>query len=840
MNSVKLSSAAKNMSDFVPQEFLLAALQGKIVEEDYLALASDGLLSHQRRESIRQELDDHVDPVETKGLKKKISSLLPLKRAHKQGSFSFKDLSMLAKPGYLELEHGYTFINNKNVFSSDSAGMWFVAILTDMGEVTGEMFKWWVNHCDDNSKFVWSHPYANKSCVWDTSFYAVQPKDRVTVRMDGSVLGKDLATVIEADDETNDDSKPEDHPVDSFVGQKTYCVLNLSAAAKDTTSQDGDGNLVVETDEDDLEAGIAAAAAAATRVTSDKQFSFANQVLDADVIISAGAQNMVYEYLDPRDYISQDELLNSGVTACIIKKMYRLVYASSDSAHSTNHRIASTGKNLADKITLASLSVPKIVHVGHMVQMMRRTRRGRNELRTRIWINSDHGIETSVADARVVTAEDKDKDNDNDTASETSKQAQTQSQGGIPSLYNMICSFFDVSDENSNVDSNDEAQGQDDLAKYNAGSDAEFGAVVPAYEEELPEDASGDQARARTASQSSARSVTLVDGEVPGGGSSFLGMSCVPVKRSDLKKLIMNLNNNIAYVLLSHHNEENIAVRSFLPKYYDHSRGTKGETKAEGPRRLTTVGSLLAGSLYEDSSEEEEDDVDGEFNLDLDLATAKKKKNARKKEEKAKSAVVAEKLSIAELQAQKESIKQAETKSRFVQQYLAHKEAEKTKKVPVAVVGSSVSTTVPTAAVSGPIEAPAATSTDLAVVGDATADLGGADNTSSGDADPRPTLVSAMSGLLKGRASGSSKTDIGGSAWPEPAAPAPVESPAVISDSSDSVNITADDSALALVGDSVADLGGGGGAAPVPADSAADSAVSESQIMLTEDSEEVL
>lgn len=621
-----LTNTTRNNANFVPEEYLLAALKGELSDTDYLAQACDGLTKQQKRESYRKEVDDHIDPAHT--LRRGVSSLLPLKRAHKAGSFHFEDFRLLAQPGYLDLEHGYTFIPSKGM-TSETSGVWFIAILTNMGEVTGEMYKWWVNFCDSSTKYKWSHPYGHKSCIWSTAFYSVPANERMVE----PIISESAALATIAEDETEDASPDADatqqkkENLDYFIGEKFYTVLSLSAAAKNSTTRDSDGNVT------DVENAMASTAAAAV------PYSFANQVVDADVIITAGTEKLMFEYLNPTDYIEKEELIANGVTACLVKKIFRLQYNQyDDNSIHPSHRLSSSSANATDKVTLATFSVPKIVHIGYMVQMMRETSNGSNELRTRVWINSNCNIQTTVTDAQGLSRDQQQGSTTN--TSESTSEVQS-SPGG---LFSAISSFF------------------------------------------MPVKPSGSESVSQPTAQDNRNEAGNDDNDLE--PTAYSGFTCTPLKRSDIKKLVMHLNNNIGFVLMSHFNEENICIRSFLPACYKvNAAEQRGRSKRilEPKKILTKVGSLLRGSLYEDSSGEEDDDDDDDdwgsdevaedFDTELEMMQPKSaKKVSNGPEDKSN-----EKLTIAQLKAQKESIK--ETKNRFVQQYLEHKMAEKNKKV---------------------------------------------------------------------------------------------------------------------------------------------------------------
>ena len=71
---------------------------------------------------------------------------------------------------YAGLEHGY--INNED-------GTWFVACRTVFPKAcTGEMFDFWLSHCDDTERYQWWHPIDHKKGTWDDEYFQTSPELR--------------------------------------------------------------------------------------------------------------------------------------------------------------------------------------------------------------------------------------------------------------------------------------------------------------------------------------------------------------------------------------------------------------------------------------------------------------------------------------------------------------------------------------------------------------------------------------------------------------------------------------------------------------------------------------
>ena len=174
--------------DYIPEELLLAALNGKLSNDDYLAQSVKGLKDFSSDSCNNDELDessyvlDNIRDSENNGNSQveKIPSRAKRKKGkRKDAAFPFFELHRLIEPGYLELEHGYTYFyvhqTTMNTYLGakepvEQGGMYFISILTDMGQITGDMFKWWINQCDSTEKYKWSHPYQHISYTWDPQF----------------------------------------------------------------------------------------------------------------------------------------------------------------------------------------------------------------------------------------------------------------------------------------------------------------------------------------------------------------------------------------------------------------------------------------------------------------------------------------------------------------------------------------------------------------------------------------------------------------------------------------------------------------------------------------------
>ena len=73
--------------------------------------------------------------------------------------FNHADAGQLLKPGYLPLETGYTRLRN---------GQMFVAVLTDMPGVSGDMIDWWFAwHGSEKERYKLWHPQAHIHVQWE-------------------------------------------------------------------------------------------------------------------------------------------------------------------------------------------------------------------------------------------------------------------------------------------------------------------------------------------------------------------------------------------------------------------------------------------------------------------------------------------------------------------------------------------------------------------------------------------------------------------------------------------------------------------------------------------------
>jgi len=129
---------------YVPGELLLSALStSKTNHEDFLGKSMSGLKNH--------EFPEHISNL------------------NESAAFPFSERYKLLYKGDLELENGY---------AQHGDGTWFSACSTDIGECTGDMYKWWINNCDTSEKFKYTHPYHHISCNWDSAFHHEQSFNR--------------------------------------------------------------------------------------------------------------------------------------------------------------------------------------------------------------------------------------------------------------------------------------------------------------------------------------------------------------------------------------------------------------------------------------------------------------------------------------------------------------------------------------------------------------------------------------------------------------------------------------------------------------------------------------
>ena len=74
-----------------------------------------------------------------------------------------EDLARLLDSNYKDLEHGY--MRNED-------GTWYISCWTDLGkECTGEMFDFWLCHCDDTERYKWWHPIDHKRGTWSEGYF---------------------------------------------------------------------------------------------------------------------------------------------------------------------------------------------------------------------------------------------------------------------------------------------------------------------------------------------------------------------------------------------------------------------------------------------------------------------------------------------------------------------------------------------------------------------------------------------------------------------------------------------------------------------------------------------
>lgn len=128
----------------VKPEFILTELNGNVVQEDdflgQAAMALEGFV---------------VDDGDVVHVSNDIA--LPIWRA-----------SELLRPGYRGLDQGCARLRD---------GTWFIVSKADIGHVSGEMFDWWLSHCDSSEAFTWWHPYAHTGGEFEPCFYATQPDE---------------------------------------------------------------------------------------------------------------------------------------------------------------------------------------------------------------------------------------------------------------------------------------------------------------------------------------------------------------------------------------------------------------------------------------------------------------------------------------------------------------------------------------------------------------------------------------------------------------------------------------------------------------------------------------
>jgi hypothetical protein len=94
-----------------------------------------------------------------------------------------EDFNQMVPANYLDIEHAYrlkddSFLGIDNGYIPGAKGGWFITCKVDMGEVTGQMFDWWLRVCDDAEKFRWWHPEAHSNGEWDLPYHRLQLFER--------------------------------------------------------------------------------------------------------------------------------------------------------------------------------------------------------------------------------------------------------------------------------------------------------------------------------------------------------------------------------------------------------------------------------------------------------------------------------------------------------------------------------------------------------------------------------------------------------------------------------------------------------------------------------------
>lgn len=134
-----------NFNDVIPPELLYSELVGEVKPTDYLATSSQILQSyHPNMDNLEQ-----TDPTL---------------------AIDIEDAYLLAERGYLPLENGYVRCQDGSIY---------VAVFTDLGSVTGQMFDWWFCQCDNTEKYKWWHPKDHITGIWDDTYYASMPMERL-------------------------------------------------------------------------------------------------------------------------------------------------------------------------------------------------------------------------------------------------------------------------------------------------------------------------------------------------------------------------------------------------------------------------------------------------------------------------------------------------------------------------------------------------------------------------------------------------------------------------------------------------------------------------------------
>eukprot|EP00607_Mallomonas_marina_P008316 CAMPEP_0182417922 /NCGR_PEP_ID=MMETSP1167-20130531/2379_1 /TAXON_ID=2988 /ORGANISM="Mallomonas Sp, Strain CCMP3275" /LENGTH=398 /DNA_ID=CAMNT_0024591799 /DNA_START=131 /DNA_END=1327 /DNA_ORIENTATION=- len=68
--------------------------------------------------------------------------------------------------------------NIQNGYAKFNDGCYYIASDVFLPNLTGDMFAWWLNYCDDNEKFKWWHPSHHLQGGWDPQFYATPMYER--------------------------------------------------------------------------------------------------------------------------------------------------------------------------------------------------------------------------------------------------------------------------------------------------------------------------------------------------------------------------------------------------------------------------------------------------------------------------------------------------------------------------------------------------------------------------------------------------------------------------------------------------------------------------------------
>eukprot|EP01039_Chlorochromonas_danica_P010245 gene10245-11340_t len=128
--------------DIIPSELLVRELSGELSEHDYFGRSMKVL-----QESMPNDITAHGE----------------------EAYVAVEDMQSLLSTDRQFMEDGYVIRRD---------GSLYLAVSTDLGDISGKLVDWWFGQCDSDEKFQWWHPKDHGSCIFDAPFYAAMAWER--------------------------------------------------------------------------------------------------------------------------------------------------------------------------------------------------------------------------------------------------------------------------------------------------------------------------------------------------------------------------------------------------------------------------------------------------------------------------------------------------------------------------------------------------------------------------------------------------------------------------------------------------------------------------------------